>query len=56
MNRVWIIEMYNLNHSRWESTVGCKLDRDEGRAELKMWRRHNPTDRFRLVKYIPEQP
>ena len=54
MKHVWIVEMWidTPGNERWDPTVGCALNRDDGRHELEIWREHNPDDKFRLVKYV----
>lgn len=51
---VWLVEMRHPD-GRWSATVGVRLTKHEGRAELRDWRRRNPTDRFRLVRYRAAQ-
>ena len=54
MKHVWIVEMWidTPGNERWDPTVGCALNRDDGRRDLEIWREHNPDDKFRLVKYV----
>lgn len=51
---VWLVEMLNDAHDtpRWEPTVGTSLNRVDGRVELRRWRENNPSDDFRLEKYV----
>lgn len=50
---IWIVEMWD--GDGWAPTVGCKLCRAEGRYELLDWRKRNPDDRFRLIRYWPKE-
>jgi hypothetical protein len=52
MRAVWIVEM--LGALDWHATVGVALSRDEARERLVEWRRGNPTDDFRLTRYVPK--
>ena len=47
---VWVVEMEDMPN-RWMPTVGCALNRAEGRIELSLWNLRNPMDKFRLRKY-----
>ena len=51
MNEVWIVEMWDEGHARWEPTVGCALSRYDARLQLASWKEDNPSDKFRLRKY-----
>ena len=51
---VWIVE--GDFRDGWKPTVGCALDRANGRDELRKWQRKSPDDRFRLRRYVAEQP
>ena len=56
-NHVWIIEMlFELTKggSHWFPTVGCGIDREQAKSELKTWKRRNPCDKFRIRKYTSE--
>lgn len=46
---VYIVEMFWAG--RWQPTVGCGIDREQGRRAVKHWRTTNPNDKFRLSKY-----
>jgi len=52
---VWIIEI--LLNGKWEPTVGCGIGKSDTlmfmRAE---WKSNNPSDKFRVTKYIREKP
>lgn len=49
---IWIIEMQN-NRGRWEPTVGAYLTRKDAKREMEYdWQFNNPTDSFRIKKYI----
>lgn len=53
---VWIVEMVDWRSTgKWCPTVGCALSRDAGREEMTRWRINNPTDDFRLRKYVKER-
>ena len=45
---IWVVEMLG---SRWEPTVGAKLTKKEGRAELREWKHKNPSQKFIVTKY-----
>lgn len=50
--KIWVVEMRcPLTGNSWEPTVGVGLTREYGREVLKEWRRRNPVDKFRLIKY-----
>lgn len=49
---VWIVEMMQDN-KKWYPTVGCRLNKDDGRNELEGWKQRNPCDKFRLRRYAP---
>lgn len=49
---VWIVELLYEDQSEWHPTVGARLARIDARRELQDWRRRNPDDRFRLVRYV----
>lgn len=52
---VWLVEMLVDGYDdKWEPTVGTSLTRRDGWRELREWRTDNPSDRFRLVKYVAE--
>jgi hypothetical protein len=48
---LWVVEL--LEYGVWHTTVGVRLSRQDGREEIAEWRLHNPTTKFRLVKYAP---
>src|SRR3990167_9290160 len=48
-NHIWVVEMWcemPMRRSYWNPTVGCGLDREQGRLKQRF-----PDDRFRLTKY-----
>lgn len=47
---LWVVEM--LTRKGWAPTVGSALNRAEGRLVLKNWQQRNPSDKFRLIKYV----
>ena len=48
---LWIVEMKTeYGHQLWMPTVGCGLNRKDGREQLKKWRSKN-SGKFRLRKY-----
>jgi len=51
VNSVWIVERLAPS-GRWHPTVGGALERVSARQEIRDWRVRNPTDRFRLVRYV----
>lgn len=51
---VWIVEMMQDNKT-WHPTVGCRLNKDDGRNELEGWKQRNPCDKFRLARYAPNE-
>lgn len=48
---IWVVEIKNPLNNLWEPTMGTRIARDDGRVVLKGWRKRNPSDKFRLVKY-----
>ncbi len=53
---VWIVEARFERNKPWGPTVGCGMDRSQGRAELKEWKHQNPDDSFRLRQYVRKEP
>ena len=56
MSRLWIVEIlatWRSNHNVWEPTVSASLRKMDGELELAKWRGRNPSDKFRLKKYVP---
>ena len=55
---VWVVEMWaartKYGPEVWGPTVGSALTRDDGRVVMADWKARNPTDRFRIVRYVPE--
>jgi len=49
MNKLWVIEM--LVSDKWETTVGCALNRKEADSERLKWKLDNPTREFRVARY-----
>lgn len=47
---IWIVEMKIGDN--WESTVGAGITRKDGRRKIAFWKESNPSDQFRLVKYV----
>jgi len=47
---IWIVEM--LIDKKWYPTIGCRLNRTDGRGELRTWKSKCPRDKFRLQKYV----
>ena len=50
MTLLWVIEMKF--GDTWKPTIGVGLTRAEAREKKKFWAIANPTDTFRVVKYI----
>ena len=53
--KVWVIEMEDAP-GRWSPCMGLGLDRQEARRELADWRKRNPSDNFRISKYVRAEP
>ena len=53
---LWVVEMKNEKTGEYEATVGASISRSMARKDLELWRLDNPPDKFRLVKYVREQP
>lgn len=58
MRYIWIVEMKEENLLRvpvnmWRTTVGVALNRSDARDVLRDWQIRNPSDKFRLVRYMP---
>lgn len=51
---VWIVEMQPDRQGNWHATVGVRLTKENGYAELRDWKERNPYDGFRLVRYRRE--
>jgi hypothetical protein len=49
---IWVVEM--LINKNWETTIGVKHTRSAIRDDLFDWKYRNPSDKFRIRKYIPE--
>ena len=47
---LWVVEMRV--YGRWEATMGAGLTKGSGSEELKEWRKRNPSDTFRLTRYV----
>ena len=47
---LWVVEMRE--GEVWSPTVGVAISRADGRRELADWKYNNPSDKFRLVKYV----
>lgn len=47
---VWIVEM--LIGKKWYPTCRCRTNRELGQLELRDWRKKNPTEKYRLAKYV----
>lgn len=53
---LWVVEMRGTYpFTQWRATVGVRLTRGEGRNEQRIWQRRNPTDQFRLRRYVAER-
>lgn len=52
MHILWVVEMQDDKQREWHATIGARLTKEDGRAELRDWKDNNPYDRFRLVKYV----
>ena len=53
---VWVVEMWNEARRRWEPCAECALFKADSRWRLTEWRRKNPSDRFRVVRYERSEP
>lgn len=52
---LWVVELLIEDTGAWEPSVGVSLTRADGREELKDWRQRNPSDKFRLRRYVPDE-
>ena len=52
MAYVWVIEMKHETRKQWCPTVGCALTREDAQREWNDWRKDNPSDCFRIRKYV----
>lgn len=52
MARIWIVELRDPDSGEWLPTIGAALNREDGRCEVRDWRRLNPGDCFRLREYV----
>ena len=53
-NYLFVVEMRNEKTGDWEPTVGCGLDMSSARREISEWMHNNPSDKFRIRKYVTE--
>ena len=51
---IWLIEMYE--NGKWMPTVGAYLTRAAAREGLVEWKENNPTDFFRIRRYMEYIP
>ena len=49
---IWIVEMWDEETREWEPTVGIGMDRSDARKEKQQWELRNPSDTFRVKKYV----
>jgi len=54
MRLIWIVEMMDEYEDGWAPCNGSGLNIEDGKIELAKWRAKNPSDKFRLVQYIPK--
>ena len=52
MNYVWIVEMQLSPCVQWVPTVSLAFSRQRARTLTTEWREKNPSDRFRVRKYV----
>lgn len=55
MKGIWVVEMLMDAWRRpvlYEPTMGVGLTKADGKKELALWKGKNPSDRFRMVRYI----
>ena len=55
---LWVVEMMVLDGSltkQWEPTTCVTFTRADGKPDIARCRREWPFDRFRLVKYLPQE-
>lgn len=59
-NHIWVVEMLSyhrwvesLSYDRWNTTVGVALTHRDAQKQLREWCGNNPTDKFRVRKYVP---
>lgn len=48
---IWVVEMEGEHNGRWSPTVGVGLNERDATEMKRQWRKNNPTDRFRIVRY-----
>lgn len=54
MRYIWIVEMKEEKPvNAWHTTVGVALNRSDARDVLRDWQTRNPSDKFRLTRYMP---
>ncbi len=56
---LWVVEVLFVEDkdkrpAPWQPTVGVSLTKAGARIELADWKRRNPREAFRLVRYRPE--
>ena len=55
MMHVWVVEMLDPDRGKYDPCCSASLTKEEGLYEVKTYRKHNPSDKFRLRKYVPEE-
>ena len=50
--KIWVVEIRHAGKGSWHTTVGARLNRDDARQEMMMWRARNGDDRFRIRLYF----
>ena len=51
-NYIWVVEMWNTEKKRWETTIGVRLTKSDILEERREWNDKNPNDTFRIRKYV----
>ena len=52
---LWVVEMLSDRNGKWEPTVGAALTRPDASVERRVWLSRNPTDKFRIRKYVKSE-
>lgn len=50
MTHLWVVEVKD--RDKWYPTVCARLSKEEARGERREWFKKNPTDKFRVTKYV----
>ncbi len=58
MKYIWVIEMLSdspWQRPTWEPCAEAALNKRDAEAVRARWKSNNPSDRFRITKYVPQR-